>query len=103
MAKYTPPADATVIDDSGLVSVYRMANGHILFVDETVAKPFSQSENLGRHLVILFLFFFVFGLPLAVMKEIPLYISLIIVGSFIFGGINMVVSHYKESACLGAG
>jgi|GEM_PF-2144677 len=46
MAKYIPPADATVIDDSGLCPVYKLADGRLHFVNEGPNPLMEKGLNL---------------------------------------------------------
>jgi len=71
MAPFKPPADATVIDDSGLVSVYRMADGQILFVDESPGVPFGIFGTLLLRLFFLTTFMLLATAPAIVGADIP--------------------------------
>ena len=71
MAPYKPPENATVIDDSGLVSVYRMADGQILFVDETHGVPFGIFGTLLLRLFFLTTFMLLATAPAIVGADIP--------------------------------
>ena len=94
MSAYKPPADASVIDDSGLVSVYRLADGHILFVDETSGESVRSDWRTSDWIIVLSIFVLItiaFSVAYEeVSAEVPL-LAFIMRVSGLINGFNVVV------------
>ena len=96
MSAYKPPADASVIDDSGLVSVYWLADGRLLFVDETFGTPLSSLGKLLKRLFFLTLFILLAGMPMSSVTSIPAVLPWCLNGTVLAVMAYLIVRYFEH-------